>query len=64
MTCKCVRVADALKLTLGGHDLPHCEEHDPAPEPAGAPLALNDDAGLIAVISRAVGAPVNRTTDL
>ncbi|SEP02849.1 hypothetical protein [Trujillonella endophytica] len=63
-TCQCMTLAESMKLTLGGHEMPRCEIHDgPAPG-AGTPLALNDDDALTAAISRAVGVPVNRTTSL
>lgn len=63
-TCKCVRVAEAMRLTLAGHGLPHCEQHDGPAQPEGTPLALNDDDGLTAAISAALGVPVNNTINL
>lgn len=60
-TCRCMRVAEALKLTIAGRDLPRCPDHDPEPPAPGTDLALNDDDGLTAAISAALGVRVNRT---
>ncbi|KRB45006.1 hypothetical protein [Terrabacter sp. Root181] len=63
--CQCVDLDHALRLTLEGHTLPHCDTHDDAsPGNPGAALALNDDASLIAKIGAHLGATTNAITDL
>lgn len=61
--CCCVNVGDALRLAFAGQQAPECPTHDqPTDMGAATPLALNDDAGLKAIIGRALGATTTSST--
>ncbi|CAN5322211.1 hypothetical protein BH11ACT1_BH11ACT1_18090 [soil metagenome] len=68
MTCTCVTVKEAAELGLAGLPIPTCADHDEPsadvePDADGNPaLALNDHAGLLGVLSRAIGADFTTTT--
>lgn len=61
--CTCPDVRDAFRLAAEGHPAPECDVHR-SRMPNRESLALNDDAGLLAVISAAVGGAVTETKDL
>lgn len=61
--CQCVDVGDALRLAFAGEQPQPCPTHDePTDTGAASPIALNDDAGLKAIIGRALaGNPTSST---
>ena len=65
MTCACITVKEATERSLSGLPIPLCEEHEePGSGSATAAVALNDDAGLLAALSRALDTDLTLTTNI